>query len=454
MLDLPQALYFFLFFATLLAPLRWSLVSFLVLSTIDMGSVSARVGLLNTAKAFVLPVYLLWRLRAYAGHRKVAFACIAWGLFVLYVGMASTWSLYPAYAIKLIGHMLASLLIAMTLIRASKGGYLSPSIIVPVSVGAIAIAAMHWFFLHRWGGETERFTSFSGAQAFAAFLAALYCAALCARSIRVAVRVPLSVALASAVLLNGSRIWIIGMLASTLLSILVSNAKTWLKIVTLGVTLVSGVIGIGEFDTIMEVLAVNASSNRIAAAMTAAYEGNFKSSGLGTYNLRHELYRRTLAGIESGTVVQLIFGHGTCNGAAIAETLAKSPDPNRAMHDEWLRAMYEWGLTGLLLWIIFIGSLFFYTIQGVRTVRGWFAKPLLIYLPAFTLGLTGENIIAGAANAMSVGFLLLLAFASISHRAALNYAYPARNRARVQTGFNAPYTYPGSETPHSQPQAS
>ena len=43
-------------------------------------------------------------------------------------------------------------------------------------------------------------------------------------------------------------------------------------------------------------------------------------------------------------------------------------------------------------------------------------NPLLIYLPAFAIGLAGENIIAGAGNDVTVGFLLLIALASVPHR--------------------------------------
>jgi hypothetical protein len=57
----------------------------------------------------------------------------------------------------------------------------------------------------------------------------------------------------------------------------------------------------------------------------------------------------------------------------------------------------------------------------VKRREGWYSKPLLIYLPAFALGLAGENIIAGAGNDVSAGFLLLIAFAGVSHRLAFNF---------------------------------
>lgn len=416
MTNLPLLLYLVLFLACVFAPLRWSIIAFLLLSNIDLGSLSASVGALNTAKAMILPVLMLWRFRGYAGHAKITAAPVAWCFLIVYVAIASSWSLYPAYALKLIGHLIGSLLICMMLIRATKGGFLTVRTVVPVTAGTLAIATIHWVFLHSWGGETERFTTFAGAQSFAAFVTALYCAALASTSLRPALRLPLCAALFASVLLNGSRLWIVGLLAATLLTIFVSDVKQWIKVLTLGLTLITLAVFTVEFDSIMGLIAARAQSNRIAAAITDAYGGNLKSRGLGTYNLRHELYQRTIESIKNGNALEIVFGHGTCNGALIAATISKNPDPNRALHDEWLRAIYEWGLIGLAIWLVFIGSLVVYAVKGARLERGSYSKPLLIYLPAFALGLSGENIIAGAGNAVSVGFLTLIAFASVSHR--------------------------------------
>ena len=433
MANIPIVLYVLLFVVTLFAPLRWGIVGYLLLSNIDLGSLNASIGVLNAIKAMVLPVFLLWRLRAYAGHGKVISAPIAWGLLIFYAAIASTWSLFPSYAIKLIGHMIGSLVICMVLLRASKGGYLNQRTVLPVALGTLAIAAIHWRFLHNWGGEPERFTTFAGAQSFAALITALYCAVLSFKKIQWPLRLTLCTVLAASVIVNGSRIWIIGLCLSTFAALLVSKVQSWMKLVTAGAALVAVAVLLSEAGPLMELIDHSASSNRIAAALSAAYAGNSKSTGLGTFNLRHELFRRTVAAIEGGSTAEFLFGHGTCNGAIITATLSKNPDPNRALHDEWLRAIYEWGFTGLALWIWFIASLFFYAIKGAqRHDHSGYAKSLLIYLPAFALGLTGENIIAGAGNAVSVGLLMLIAFASISHRQAQRRS-PARFHQSLST---------------------
>ena len=412
---IPIALYLLLFAMALFAPPRWAIVAYLLLSNIDIGSQNASIGALNTAKAMILPVYLLWRLRAYGGHGRLNAAPVVWILLTAYVAIASMWTLYPSYALKLIGHLLGSLMIAMMLLRASKGGYITIRTVVVVAIGTIGIAATHWFLLHDWGGEPDRFSTFADAQSFAAFITALYCAILTSRTLSALIRIALASALVFCVLLNGSRTWLIGLLASSLLAIFVSQIRSWVKLMSFAATLMFGTLMLTELGPIMSWVAESSGSNRIARAVSDAYAGNYKSSGLGTLKLRETLFRRTIAGIESGTPMEVVFGHGTCNGARIAETISKNPDPNRSLHDEWLRALYEWGIIGLLLWLAFIGSLVHYSLRAIRG-GGDYAQPLFIYLPAFAIGLSGENIIAGAGNAVSLGFLMLIALASISYR--------------------------------------
>lgn len=409
-------LYGVLFVVVLLAPLRWSLIAYLILTTIDLGSMNADIGLLNTAKAVVLPLYLLWRLRDCAGHGRVIVAPIAWGLLTLYAAIAGSWSLYPMFALKLVGHMIALFLICMVFIRAAKGGYLTPNVVLPVAAGVLVLAALRSIFAPSFGGEIERFKSFSSAQSFAAFLVALFAVALCSKSARIAVRLLLCGILIIALTFDGSRLWMVGLVLSTIVALLISNVAAWFKVCMVGVSIVAVALGIAETDLVLNVLAREASSNRIVAAAVAGYRGDSKSYGLGTYRFRRELDLRAIAAIRNSGMRELIFGHGTSNSAELAGGLARNPDPNRIMHNEWLRVPYEWGIPGTLFWLMFFASITLYAAQGVRSEQADYSKPLLVYLPAFLLGLAGENIIAGAGNDVSAGFLLVVAFCCESHR--------------------------------------
>ena len=411
-------LYAVLFAGAAFGPLRWSITCYLLLSTVDFGNPTGSVGLLNMAKAILLPLYLLWRFRAYAGHGPVILAPIAWILFSTYAALCISGSYFPAFAVKLVGHMAALFIICLVFLRAAKAGYVTPRVVIPVTAGALFMGVLRSIFMPRFQEEADRFTAFSSAQAFAAFLCALYCVALCSKMLSRSTRIATCSLLLAALLLDGSRVWFAGTALATLIALLISEVKPWIKICTSGLTIIAVALGIGLSDRVIDMLNSLSDVNRIAAAITEAYQGETNASGLGTFELRRMIDDAAIQRIQESTVRELIFGHGTSNSAAVTGSLIHSGvDPNRTMHDEWLRILYEWGLIGLTLWLVFFASITIFAIQGMRRDPQGFAKPLLVYLPAFALALATENMLAGAGSDVTAGFLLALALASISHRA-------------------------------------
>jgi O-antigen ligase len=435
-MSLPLALYVILLAAAIVAPLRWAIASYLVLSTVDFYTGYSGIGILNALKGLVYPVFLLWRLRAYSGHGKTIVAPVAWLLLVSYVGVASFWSVFPLSAVKLVGEMLGSFLICLAFLRATKGGYLSPSIVLPVTFGAIAVAILRSIFAPGYGDSPDRFTGFTSAQTFAALLAALFALALCSGGLKLWVRVTACVAIAIAMVLDGSRVWLLGLLLMLVLALAISAAPSWLKICSVGVAVLMCVALVAGSDRVLGFLALESRSNRIAAIITAVYEGDRKASGLGTFLFRRQLNARTLNAIESSSAPQLLFGHGTSNGRFLLGELSKGiGDPNRAVHNEWLRILYEWGILGFLIWLAFIGSVTVFAWRGVRKDPRGYAKPLFVYLPAFWLALLGENILAGAGHAENIGFILLLAIAAISYRHAAPRPFVSTERPSMHASL-------------------
>ncbi len=405
---------------TLFAPLRWAIPAYVLLACLDFSGNRDSIGLLNAFRGFAVPLFLLWRLRKQAGHRTVILAPIAWSLLIIYAGIASSWSFFPTSAIKLVGHMTGTLLIAFVFARAAKGGYLTSNVVIPVTVGTILLALLQLFYFHNWTGEPTRFNVFTSAQGFAAYLAALYCMALCAPGIATIMRALLCSALAISLVFNGSRIWFAGILLATVIAFVISGARAWAKILSLGaMTLVVCFLVIAR-GLIAQVMHDTAPSNRIVAAVLAAYEGESNSQGLGTLRFRREIDRAGLAQIEKSSITEFAFGHGTSNGALITGSLfrgySRLVDPNRMVHDEWVRVLYEWGVVGFLFWCVLWGSIVVYAVKGVRRDSNGYAKPLMVYVPALLIGFAGENFIAGAGNAISVGFLMLFGLATLAHR--------------------------------------
>lgn len=419
-MPLVVTLYIILVAISVFGPLRWAVIAYLLLCTIDFQGSRTGVGLLNAGKAVALPLYLLWRLRAYSGHKTIVVAPIAWSLLIVYAGVAGFWSLFPISALKLIGHMIGMLLICFVFVRATKGGYLSAKSLLPLTVGALVLAALRLLFEPRWADEAARFTSFTTAQGFAAFLAALFCFALCSRAIGTNVRVVVCASLVAALIFDGSRIWFLGVVMSALLAIAISSMRLALKIFGFGFLTIVLVLLVWNRNTIVDTLSRDAGSNRISLAIVALYEGDTDSAGLGTLRFRHGIDQAGIERIENSSFMELVFGRGTTNASVITGSLYRSysnfADPNRMVHDDWLRIMYEWGLVGFILWCVFIGSIALYAYEGVRLDRNAHAKPLLVYLPAFLFAFAGENFLAGAGSAATNGLLLLIAFATISHR--------------------------------------
>jgi hypothetical protein len=425
-MNLPLALYVALLAVAVFAPLRWAIASYLLLASVDFYTGYTSIGILNALKGLAYPILLLWRLRAYSGHSKTIVAPAAWLLLVSYVAIASFWSLFPLSAVKLVAEMIGSFLVCVAFLRASKGGYLTPSIVLPVTAGAIVLGVLRSLFAPGYADTPDRFTAFTSAQTFAALLAALFALALCSERLKLWMRVTTGAAIATAMVLNGSRVWLLGMLIMLILALAISSAPAWLKICSAGLAVLMGVALVAANDPVFSFLAQKARSNRVAAIITAIDEGDRKAAGMGTFLFRRQLNARTLNAITSSSAAQLLFGHGTSTGRLLLGELNKGiGDPNRAVHNEWLRILYEWGILGLLIWLAFIGSIIAFAWSGVRIDPRGYAKPLLVYLPAFMLALLGENILAGAGHAENIGFILLIAIASVSHRrpAPRSFAY-------------------------------
>jgi hypothetical protein len=419
---LPVILFCALFTIAVFAPLRWSLVAYIMLSAVDFYSGDTGIGVMNALKGIGYPIVLLWRLRYYAGHGKVVLAPVAWMLLIVYAGIAAFWSLFPLSAVKLTVEMLGSFLICLGFMRATKAGYLTPSsVLVPATIGVLAIGAMRMIFLPNWGDSPHRFTGFTTAQGYASLLAALFAMALGARTLHSSVRWLLCVTLFMAVVLDGSRIYVIGIILSTMVALLVSYSRPWLKLLGIGSILLLLVGLVAEKDFLLRIIAEGARTNRVADTINALYEGNSRSTGVGTLLFRKNLYRRAFMAISESSLLELTFGHGTSNGRVLLGLGARSGDANRAVHNEWLRILYEWGGVGLALWFVFIFSIIAYAIQGVRRDRLGHARPLLIFIPAFLSGFSTENVLAGAGHAENIGLVLLAALATVSYRKRIIY---------------------------------
>jgi hypothetical protein len=118
--------------------------------------------------------------------------------------------------------------------------------------------------------------------------------------------------------------------------------------------------------------------------------------------------------LSSSSALQIIFGHGTASGGYIFAKdslngyLPFSVDPNRIIHDEWLRALYEWGILGFLTFTGVFIVLFVWLTLIYKKSQKEIYMGVLSYLIPLCIALKTENILAGAGNGVTMGFGILL----------------------------------------------
>ncbi|HVX29565.1 MAG TPA: hypothetical protein VHA53_03715, partial [Nitrolancea sp.] len=144
--------------------------------------------------------------------------------------------------------------------------------------------------------------------------------------------------------------------------------------------------------------------------------GRFNPDAIGTFEWRLEAYRTAFDRIESRGVLANVFGSGTSSGADVILAFnptafpANTIDPNRSMHNEFLRAFYEWGVIGSALFLAFLVALLVGVFRQTRRF-GWSTTwAFWGLLPTLLLGLLLENVLAGSGTPVGTGFALVFAY--------------------------------------------
>jgi hypothetical protein len=158
-------------------------------------------------------------------------------------------------------------------------------------------------------------------------------------------------------------------------------------------------------------------SSRIVATVGALITGEDTAQrvGLANLNFRFSVYDGAINELRSASVGELLLGHGTSSGGNVVMRVfprsykADTLDPNRVLHNEWLRALYEWGIGGLglviaVLLTLVVGLVRRYNLDAARVG----SAIALSFTPAFLLAFSTENLIAGAGNAVTMSLALLV----------------------------------------------
>jgi hypothetical protein len=133
---------------------------------------------------------------------------------------------------------------------------------------------------------------------------------------------------------------------------------------------------------------------------------------VGTFAWRLRVYEKTLEALPGRGLTRFLLGSGTSSGATIvlesnifAEAVV---DPNRSLHDEFLRSLYEWGVPGFAFLLLFIGALFGVGWRVARKYRSNEGLAFLAIAAPLVLSLLIDNILSDSASPGGIGYNLVI----------------------------------------------
>jgi hypothetical protein len=435
--DIARALFWSLAIAILFLPKRWALLAYLVIIQVDVSGPGwaspSAVGLENAIKVGLLPLILLLRTFSFSLVRQWTRPLGIWLLFTGYVAIAGFWSPYHLSAIKMVAYLFGYALVFLLFTQAWKQGLLDTRQIVAALWLSLLLAAIQTYLLGNAFGsppkliiEQARFTTFAPPQSYAAFL--LCCGVLLLFARRGPSlpyqRLVLGLSgggIIAGLLLVGSRYVAIGAMALLAVAIIARLEPQWSQTTLRPATLVKPVALVLATSVILiGGAAVIAPHNRIFALRGLVANGRFNPNAIGTFEWRLEAYRTALDRIESRGLLANVFGSGTSSGADVILQFnptafpANTIDPNRSMHNEFLRSFYEWGVIGSALFLAFLVTVLIGFVRQTRRY-GWHTTwAFWGLLPTLLLGLLLENVLAGSGTPVGTGFALVFAYVAVA----------------------------------------
>jgi hypothetical protein len=405
----------------LIAPPRWALFSYLLLTQVDLSAAdfasASTLGLDNAFRIVVIPTVLLLRLRSTAPAPVIRTAWSRWWLlFATYVAIASLWSPFPLSAFKMLGYLYCYSALFILFRRAWAQSWFSVRFVIANLGVALSIAAVQTYVLGDLASSEGRLTSFDDPQNFAAYLISIAAIVLFAGKNESGVLRWLAlVGAAGAIVLTGSRYVLIGLAMLALLSFL----RQWFEQGS-GAKL-SALAKRIAFVTAATLLLVTvlvhfAPENRLNELVDYAETSSSSYEDVGTFAWRVLIYQEAIDQILNRSALGLLLGSGTSSAGDVKvdvyskQFTIEEVDANRSMHDEFLRALYEWGIVGLVLLLGFLASTFRFCWRRAKATREVSTLAYIALFPTLLLGLGVENILANAGHPAGTGYLLAFTF--------------------------------------------
>jgi len=422
--DFPIILFWGLAAAIVFLNLRWSVLSYLLIAQIDMTGVAgltdlstSRVGIENAVKIVVLPCILLWRIGwIRSRHSGWPLAAEIWAGLTIYSAVSTMWSPYRLSALKMVGYLCCYAALAIVFTSAWSRRWITERALVVVAWCSMGFAVIQTYLLENFFGTLEpterRFTTFSEPLGFAEFLISILALLLCGGSSKFCTRIT-EVGLVWCIILTGSRsafvATILLFLGASVLKLARKTPKSDIKMI-LKRSLMGGVLpGL----LMVGFVAHYVPTNRISELLSSVTEREASVEGVLTLAWRLSIYHEAADELSRRDLSRLLVGSGTSSSGDVLFALGSGydaqVDPNRSMHNEFLRSFYEWGVIGLSLLILFVVEVLRVSLRAFRARRSWQAAAFLSIFPAMLFSLAIENVLASAGGPGGTGYVLVLA---------------------------------------------
>jgi len=418
-----KILFWFLTAGVLLLPFRWGLLCLVVMMQVDVSAPefvgTASVGWENAAKAIVLPALMLfWLAPRGATHSVPTLPARLWFGLVIYVAVAGLWSPHKLAAAKAVAYLVSYVLLFWVFYWGWVRGLLD-SVFVSCAIWvSLLLGCVQSFVMGNRLSYEGRFTSFCWAQAFAPGLVSLLALALFYRKGKRVGKVTMACCIAG-ILMTGSRISFLG--AVWLLLVF------WLERALAGKRVTVLRLGRSLSFAAVAVLALCATilyvapTNRLSELLLLGSSDYESLNDIGTAAARLMTYQEVLSAVSSRGMGASIFGSGTATGGDLVVRGDLSTtigfrgddfvDPNRSLNSDILRALYEWGISGLLLGLVLVTILLLWAWRLAMQQRLLSGFALVGIAPLIFLGLCFDNVLADSTTPQGVGFALIVSWA-------------------------------------------
>ena len=421
-------LFLVLAIGTIVLPKKWAVFCWLLTAHLDLSGFqwlsASAFGWQNTVRVIILPSLLLFRLNGLGLFTKFSISGGLWITLSLYAALASLWSPYSLSAVKQLGYLYSYGISFLLLFFAWKNELIDSKVISLYVYTVFGMALLQSFVLGNEFGSSindySRFTSFTSRQSFAESLVALLALIIFLPNIKTFHKIIMAGILLAEILLNGSRIGIIGAVFVLAIAglLLAKTTTTYRFFISYCLVSICGLLLValyGYSPAILEKYQLR------AADLVDVFSGRTELADIGTFQFRIQIWEATLQNIHYFTPAEFILGRGTSSGAEVAVKSLywryhpDSVDANRVLHNEFLRIFYEWGIVGLLIFVAFLISVIITTLSlSIRFTNGGFAFFALI--PMILITLIFENIMAAGGSAGGIGFMLVMGYALSNSR--------------------------------------